>query len=125
MTARVMLATPMTTTMARWMLPTRTTPTQTFQNLCRNIRFSGLAEGGLRVVCRPREDGVLGLSRSLLVRSPCAKRLQDAALHGASHDRSCIPRSPASEGSLTSRRVGTPQGYRHDAYEPLAPGRRR
>jgi hypothetical protein len=49
MTARVMLATPMTTTMARRMLPTRTTRTQTFQNLCRNIRFSGLAEGGLRV----------------------------------------------------------------------------
>jgi hypothetical protein len=31
------------------MLTTRTTRTQTFQNLCRNMRVSGLAEGGLRV----------------------------------------------------------------------------
>ena len=45
--------------------------------------------------------------------------------YGARHDRSCIPQGSSSEGSLVSRRVSTPQGYRRDADEPLAPGRRR
>ena len=47
-----------------------------------------------------------------------------APLYGARHDRSRIPRGQASEEPLASRQVGTPQGYRRDADEPPAPGRR-
>src|SRR5215208_4934990 len=45
-----------------------------------------------------------------------------APFYGARHDRSGIPRGSAPEGSLASRPLSTPQGYRRDADEPLVLG---